>query len=740
MADNNLLPTLINTADDTSGRSLALAMDHYRVSGPAPELANVSGAMPISHYLWILRRHWWKIVLFVLGVVTATIVLSNRLVPVYESTATVDIDRQMPSGVIGQESTRSVANDSEQFLATQAKLMQSDSVLRPVAEQYKLVRAESAGDQDPSQSVEDAPVLLRDLKVTRPPNTYLLLISYRSPDRRLAANVANAIARSYLEHTYTIRFKSSASLSAFMERQLEELKVKMERSSGALAQFERELNVINPEEKTSILSARLLQLNTEFTNAQADRVRKEAAFNSVAGGSLEAAQVSTQGDALKRLSERLDEAEQKFAEVKAHFGPNHPEYRKASLQVSELQRQLQNGKENIAQRVEVEYREAMNRESILKRAVAETKAEFDRLNAHSFEYQALKREASADKALYEELVRKIKEATINSGFQNSAIRIADLARPAVRPVFPKTRLNALIAFLLSALIAVAVVILSDILNNTVRDPEQVAKAMSTEVIGSLPAVKEWHGKMIATAEPGSALVPYDPANASGVAAFQEAVRTLRNSILLTDFDRNIRSLMVTSSGPSEGKSTTAAYLALAHAQQGRRTLLIDGDLRRPSIHRRFGVRSTPGLSNVLTSNVEWRSVLVRPESVPALDILPAGPPSRRAADLVGAELTALLESAGAEYDLVVLDSPPLLGFPEPLQMAASVDGVLMVALAGRTNRKALGSAVNILRRLRANIVGVVMNEVRADNSDNYYYYHCHPKYYRLDTVEAETDA
>ncbi len=740
MADNNFLPSLTNSAEDTTGRGLALSTDHYRPPAVAPELVNPAGAMPVSHYLWILRRHWWKILLFVLGSVTAATVLSSRLVPIYESTSTVDIDRQTPSGVIGQESTRSMVNDSEQFLATQAKLIQSDSVLRPVAQQYKLVHNEGGAEGDSAQSAEDAPVLLRDLKVIRPPNTYLLLISYRSADRRLAADVANAIARSYLEHTYTIRFKSSASLSAFMERQLEELKAKMERSSGALSQFERELNVINPEEKTSILSARLLQLNTEYTNAQADRVRKEAAFNSVAGGSLEAAQVSNQGDALKRLSERLDEAQQKFAEVKSHYGPNHPEFRKASLQVSELQRQLQSGKENTGHRVEVEYREALNREAMLNRAVAETKSEFDRLNAHSFEYQALKREAEADKSLYEELVRKIKEATINSGFQNNAIRIADLARPANRPVFPNTKLNALIAFLLSSLIAVAVAILSDLLNNTVRDPEQVARAMSTEVIGSLPAVKEWQGRMIATAEPGTALVPYDPANATGVAAFQEAVRTLRNSILLTDFDRNIRSLMVSSSGPSEGKSTTAAYLALAHAQQGRRTLLIDGDLRRPSIHRRFGVRSTPGLSNVLTSHVPWQSVVVHQDSVPALDILPAGPPSRRAADLVGVELTELLENACAEYDLVVLDSPPLLGFPEPLQMAASVDGVLLVALAGRTNRKALASAVNTLRRLRTNIVGVVMNEVRADNSDNYYYYHYHPKYYKNYAVEAESDA
>src|SRR5262249_30529071 len=141
----------------------------------------------------------------------------------------------------------------------------------------------------------------------------------------------------------------------------------------------------------------------------------------------------------------------------------------------------------------------------------------------------------------------------------------------------------------------------------------------------------------------------------------------------------------------------------------------------------------------LTTGVPWRSVVVHQDALPTLDILPAGPPSRRAADLVGSELTALIENACAEYDLVVLDSPPLLGFPEPLQMAVSVDGVIMVALAGQTNKKALGSAVSTLKRLRANVLGVVLNDVRADSSDNYYYYHYHPKYYKhYSQIEVET--
>jgi len=742
MAENHLTPLLPAPPEDLAGRNLPVPLETWRPSSPFPEVEPAPPSIPMSHYLWILRRNWWRILLFVGCSVAATLTISTRLVSIYESIATIDIDRQMPSAIIGQESTRTVVNDSDQFLATQAKLIQSDSVLRPVAQQYRLLNWEAEGSDTAlsrTQDAEEAPVLLKNLKVTRPPNTYLLLIGYRSTDPRLAANVANGIAHSYLEHTYNIRFKSSASLSAFMEKQLEELKAKMERSSAALAQFERELNVISPEEKTSILSARLLQLNSEYTNAQADRVRKEAAYKSVAGGSLEAAQVSTQGEALKRLSERLDEIQQKFAEIKAHYGPNHPEYRKASLQLAELERQLQSGKENIGQRVEVEYREALNRESMLRKTVAETKAEFDRLNARSFEYQSLKREAEADKTLYEELIRKIREAGINSGFQNSAIRIADLARPAIKPVFPNVQLNVLLAFLLSLVLAIATAISADLLNNAVRDPEQISRSLSTEVVGTLPSVKEWHGRITAAAEPSTELVPHDPSFGTGLTSFQEAIRTLRNSILLTDFDRRIRSLMVTSSGPAEGKSTTAAHLALAHAQQGRKTLLIDGDLRRPSIHRRFAVPSTRGLSNVLTSSVSWRTVLVRPQGLPNLDILPAGPPSRRAADLVGAELTALLEDACGEYDLVVLDSPPLLGFPEPLQMAASVDGVLVVALAGQTNRKALGSAVNTLKRLRANTVGVVLNDVRVDSSDNYYYYHYHPKYYKHYAVEAETE-
>jgi len=574
--------------------------------------------------------------------------------------------------------------------------------------------------------------LLKRLKVSRPPETYLIYISYRSEDPDLAANVSNEIAQSYLEHTYNLRIRSSASLSQFMEKQLEELRAKMERSSLALTHFERELNVINPEEKTNILSARLLQLNTEYTNAQAERLRREAIRNSVRSGTLEAAQASQQGEDLRKLNERLNEALTNFAQVKTHFGANHPEFRKASAQVAELERSVDKTLENIMGRVEIEFQQAASREAMLQKAVAETKSEYDRLNSRSFEYQALKREADADKKLYEELVRKIKEAGINAGFHNSSIRLADQARPAILPVFPNVPLNVLLAFLISTLLALGSAILSDVLDTTIRDPEQVSRTLQAEVIGSLPSVKTWKGLLSPSISSlgGNALVRSGESSEQAVSGFEEAIRTLRNSILLTDVDRRIRSLLVTSASPSEGKSTTAAHLALTHAEQGRRTLLIDADLRRPSVHRRFKIQASKGLSNVLTAEYNWREMLVSPELVPDLHILPAGPPSRRASDLIGRGLEEVLAEATAEYDLVILDAPPLLGFAEPLQMATIVDGVVVVTRAGQTNRKAVGTVLNSLRRLRAHVVGIVLNGVHKEMSDSYYYYGHYSKYYQ----------
>jgi capsular exopolysaccharide synthesis family protein len=738
----------------------------YQVA--APEGDGDSQHVPLVHYLWILKRHFWKMAIFIVICVTSTFVVSSRLTPIYEATSTVDVDRQAPSSIIGQDSNRAAVNDSDQFLATQIKLIQSDAVLRPVAQKYDLLHREKAISTNAEKAARAAraPVLLSRLKVTRPPNTYLLLISYRSPDAQLAADVANSTAQSYLQHTYNIRIRSSLSLSTFMEQQMEELRAKMERSGQALVKFERELGLINPEEKTNILQARLLQLNTEYTNAQSDRVRKESIWNSVKSGSLEAVQVSGQADQLVTLTQHLNEARQHFAEVTTTYGSTHPEYRKASSQVAELTRQFADTRKNIEQRVEADFNQSLGREKMLQRAVLETKSEADRINASSFEYQQLKRDAEADKKLYDELVQKIKEAGINAGFQNNNIRIADTARPGEKPVFPNITMNLMFALFFSTVLAIGASILSDVMDTTIRDPEETSRYLGIDVLGILPAVKN-PVQLNAIATPAlhaatlakSALETSNPKNGGllyksgksyhkdgyyrSISGFEEAIRTLRNTILLQGLDCQIRSLLITSASPGEGKTTAASHLAVANSEQGKRTLLVDGDLRRPNVHRKFGITPKTGLSTVLTEGASWKDHIVRLEGRPNLSILPAGSPSHRASDLVGRNIADLLDEFSKEYDLVILDAPPVLGFSESLQMAIAVDGVVVVGYAGETKRKAIGSVLSALNRIRANVIGLVLNQVKKDTSDQYsysYYGYLHSYYGYNYARRPETNA
>jgi succinoglycan biosynthesis transport protein ExoP len=674
-----------------------------------------------------------------LSLLRRDLIISTRLTPIYAATATVDVDRQVNTSVIGQDSNRASSNDADEFLATQSRLIQADSVVRPVVQKFRLREIDGRDAVDGQTEVksalaEDAPVQLKRLTVVRPPNTYLLQITYQSANPRLAADVANAVANSYLQHSFEIRFKSSESVSQFMTRELEELKAKMERSSEAQAKFEKDLPIANPEEKTSILSSRLQELNTEYTNAESDRVKKEAAYNAMKSGQMEAALISSQGQSLKKLTDSYDEAQARFAEVKLHNGPNHPLYKSAQGQVDELKRQLQTTKDSVGEQVAIEYRTAAQRERMLKDEVARTKAESDSLNAKSFGYQEVKREAEADKKLYEELIRKIKEASINANFQTSNVRIADYARPPLKPVFPRTKVNVLIAFLFSTILAVGAAVMSDVMDNSLKDPEQIARLLNTQVIGTLPSMKSWRARIGSRSRAGSEqlqaeLVPLSELGDRYSSGYDEAIRTLRNSILLADFDRRLRSLLVTSASPSEGKSTVAAHLAVAHAEQKHRTLLIDGDLRRPSQHKFFEVPMNAGLSSVVLGDADWRDCVVQTGKVEGLDVLPAGPPSRRAADQVGSRLQRLLEEAQDTYDLIILDAPPLLGFPEPLQMAVNVHGVIIVSVAGQTSRKAVQSVLTTLQRLRANVVGIVLNEVRKEMSDSYYYYGQYGKYY-----------
>jgi succinoglycan biosynthesis transport protein ExoP len=711
-------------------------------------------SLPPSHYYWLLRSNLWIIIAAVGLAVLATLAVTRRLTPIYQSTAILYVDRGALKNIVGKDASSAppAVGDDTSFISSQINLISSDSVVRPVAEKYKLLEKEHQIDPAKDSAlriskIRAAPITLKGLTVARRASTYLIQISYQSPDPDMAAAVANGIATSYIEHIYDIRIRSSASMSRFMVRQLDDLRAKMEASSARLTSLDQELGVINPQEKTDILSSRLLQINTEYTKAQTERVRAESNFESLSAGSIEAAMSTPAGDELRALIKRLNEAKQRFAEVKTHFLPKHPEYLKQEATVSELQTQIDSTVQSLARQASATFQRAQRQEAMLQKDVADTKAEYDHLNLRSFEYQKAKHEADADRALYEELVKRINEDQINSGFQNDMIRVADQARPAENPIFPHLLTNVAIAFLGSAFLMGGLVILVDRLDTTLKDPDQVTRSLGARVVGAIPLVdksRAFGGLSFAVRRTAAITAGADRSDMlntedTRVTGFNEAIRTARNSILLSDFDRRMRSVLLTSAAPSEGKSTIAAHLALSHADQKYKTLLIDGDMRRPSIHRLFGIPNTNGLSLVLEKKANWKDVLIRPHADLELYVLPAGPPSRRAADIVGQSLVDLLDEAGKEFDLVLLDGPPLLGFSEPLRMAVATDGVIVVVKAGQTDRSAVGAVLKTLGQLRVNVIGVILNEVQRNMSKSYYYVGNYGKYYAQGAA-AQADA
>lgn len=685
--------------------------------------------LPMHHYLWLLRRAWWKIAVAVLAVTVLTGIGCFVITPVYEATARITVDNKVPSSAIGQEAAAQSTSDVEEFLTTEMDLIQSDAVLRPVAEEFHLLPKDKAGRQElPTSSVT-----LKNLTVTHPASSLLLKITYRSHNAQQAADVANAVAHSYIDELTETRVRNSMNMGGFMVKQLDSLKDQMNTSAAALAEYQRKLGVIDPEQQTSILASRVAQLNTEYTEAENDRIRKQTAYQGVQAGNPAAIEISTQAEQLSRLQEKVGVAEQKMAEIKTHYGPNYAPYKEAANELTEVTREYNAARSEVGRRIQTDYSQSASHEKLLRDALNEAKGEADKLSLSSVQYSQLKRDADANKTLYNELFRKIKEAGINSGFENSAIRIADEARPEISPVFPKKSIFIFLGFFLSSVLSVAAVLIADLLDKSVRDPDQARRKLNIEVLGVLPDVHQLKpaGRQLML-EGGDGVISnrkMDPMDWSrSQDAYTEAIRTMRSLVLMERTREPLRSLLVTSALAGEGKSTCTAHLAIAHALQGRKTLLIDADLRRPSQHNHFSLGNQAGLSEIILESRSISDVRHEIHGIDNLYVVTAGHLFQKASHLVGTRMPNLLKEAVKDYDLVVIDAPPMLGLAEPIQIACAADGVILITHAGQTNQEAVAAALGTLNRLDVNVLGLVLNKVRREMSSTYQHYGVYAQY------------
>ena len=591
----------------------------------------------------------------------------------------------------------------------------ADTILRPVAERYDLLRREHQLRRfwfwhytpQKERAIRNAPIQLRHLKIERTPNTYLITISYRDRNPQVAADVANAIADSYLRNIFETRIKEAGRLTSSMEQQLIDLKEKMQSTHDALMAYQRDLGTADPEQKTSVLVAKLQALNTENSAAEADRIAKEAVYREAKQGSLPEVEVSAQSTDLTKDVEKLQVAKANLAIVGATYGDQHPEYQKAAAQVDEARAALDESRKNVASRIGVDYRQTLIRERMLSTAVAETKQEVDDLTAQSFDYLQLKHEADTAERVYEDLFAKIKQSGINSELQNNIIRLADSARPAATPIFPNWPFIVGLSLAFFTLAGAAYVVSAELTDVTAREAEAVEDALGVPVVCALPQLSDLRLRLALGSE-AMRLVGERPSLQDGF--FDEGVRHLRGYLMLSVQTSMPRSVLFTSALPGEGKSTLALSLAMVNAEQGRRTLLIDADLRQPAIERLVRLDPDAGLAEVLAQRTHWRSAARPVPARPNLFVLGSGMPLPLALAQIGPRMREILAQATKEFDLVILDSPPLLGCAETLELAAAAEVTVLAVRSGHTPIKVLGATVETLRRVNAPIAGIVLNE------------------------------
>jgi capsular exopolysaccharide synthesis family protein len=401
-------------------------------------------------------------------------------------------------------------------------------------------------------------------------------------------------------------------------------------------------------------------------------------------------------------------------------------------QLKEIDAQMQRETKKIVNKVRGEYMTALQRESMLRDAMEKQKQEANQLNESAIEYNLLKRDAETYRTLYEGLLQKLKEAGVSAGLRSNNFRIIDAARAPMGPIEPNIPRNLLFGFVLGAATGVGLAFLLEGLDNTIRTTDQAQMISGLAPLGMIPlgsksAREGPNPKRLVIASSKEAVELVTQVRPQSQMA--ESYRALRTSLLLSSLGSPPKVIMVTSALPQEGKTTTSINCAVVLAQKNVRVLLIDADLRRPSIHKTLGMGPRSGLSNVLTGSTTLEQAITRTAILPNLYVLPAGTPPPNPAELLAStNMRDVLEQLRGEYDHIVVDTPPSLSVTDAVVLSPRADAVVLVIRSGKTTKQALRRSRDILAQVNAKVVGVLLNAVDLSSPDYYYYYEYQGKY------------
>ena len=690
----------------------------------------------------------------IIGVIVT--MLSPRI---YKAASSVQIE-QVSSNVLGSGSEQlepaAGATDVDLFLQTQVDIINSRSVAERVAESLGLYADDrfilAMGGKTTGRTVSDRNavadrrkavdnLLLKNLIVNLPRNTRIASIGFTSPDPNVAQRVADAYAQSYIASNLQRRFDASSYARAFLEQQLDLTKTRLETSERAMIAYARQAGLLDTSSgmaassapggqgvaassgAQSLTTSDLVQVNNAYIAARSARIDAEQRWSQAQATPLMSLPEVLSNPAISSLVQQRATLKAAYDQDLQRRKADFPTMKQNLAQIEALDEQIQELANNLKNSIRDQYNTALKQEKSLGSNVSELKATTLSEQDRSVQYNILKRETDTNRSLYDALLQRYKEVSAEAGVSANNLSILDRAIVPTAPVRPRPLVNMGIALLLGTLIAAAIVFFRERLDDAIRSPEDLTEKLGLPFLSSIPQFNLGSSAGVELANPRS--------------AFSESYYSLRATLQLASAAGTPRSLLFTSSHGAEGKSTTAMAVARSFAQIGLKVLLIDGDLRRPSLHRVFGISNDAGLSTMLTGhhNIEFTT---QPTEHSNLYFIPAGPlPPNPTLLLSGPALGHIIEQACSKYDILMIDGPPLLGMADAVLYGVAVEATVFIVEAGRNNPGAGKAALRRLLSSGANVIGTVLTKFDAKGSGYAKYYDSYYSYSSASQPEIE---
>jgi polysaccharide biosynthesis transport protein len=713
----------------------------------------------------ILHKRFATIAIVFFLVFAVTLIVTLKEKPVYRAQVLLEIQKENPD-IPTIKDLYELESVSDSYLKTQYSILASERVARHVIDQLHLdVLPEfnapkwSSLRRTPSVSAKQIvaissapPATDRDVyqrvlerfedKLTIEPiaRSRLVAAQFDSHNAELSALIVNTLAEDYIDENLEARWMATQKATDWLSQQLVGVKAKLEKSEEQLQDYARHNGLVFLETDKgateNVANERLQQLQEELTKAQAERYEKESVYRLVQSGDYGSLPGVVENKLVQDLTERLAELKRELAQLSTKFNPEYPRVKEIQSQIDETGAALKEERQRAADKITNEYFAALRREGLVKEALENQQKQVNVIAEKAVQYNILKREVETNKQLYEGLLQRLKEAGVSASLKASNIRVVDSAEPPTKPARPKIPLNLAVGALLGLTLGISTAFLQERLDDTLKGADDVERLFGLPALALIPSAHRLDGERNGVrrllertnghrnGHNGTAsnpLVRWHRIDDGGKpqAALVEAFRSLRASVLLSTADHPPGSLLITSTQPSEGKTTIATNLAISLAQLGQRVLLVDADLRFPSLQRLFGVRESLGLVSYLTGQQDWRAAVCASGS-PGLDLLLCGPVPPNPAELLSSKsMGAFIASAKSEYGFVILDSSPLLTLADSRIVASLVDGVLLVVKSGATPREQVMQSQSNIRSAGANLIGVVLNNVSL-HTNGYY--------------------